>query len=53
MYRFKDRGGRDLCLAPEYSGVVMQLANTTFKYTKNVLLFYVAECFEGRKSTKR
>lgn len=52
MYRFKDRGGRDLCLAPEYSGVVMQLANTTFKYTKNVLLFYVAECFRGENPQK-
>ena len=30
MYNFKDRGDRDLCLAPEYTAVVQQLAKTTF-----------------------
>lgn len=47
MYTFKDRGDRDLCLAPEYTAVVQRLSKTTFKQEKNVLLFYVVECFRG------
>lgn len=49
MYAFKDPGGRDLCLAPEYTANVMQLAKTAFKIQKDVKLFYVAECFRGEK----
>lgn len=49
MYNFKDRGERDLCLAPEYTAVVQKLANTTFKNQKDVMLFYVQECFRGEK----
>lgn len=52
MYNFKDRGDRDLCLAPEYTAVVQKLASTTFKYDKDVKLFYVAECFRGEKPQK-
>lgn len=52
MYTFKDRGNRDLCLAPEYTSVVQQLAQTTFKNEKDVKLFYVAECFRGEKPQK-
>lgn len=49
MYNFKDRGDRDLCLAPEYTAIIQQLSKTTFKHQKNVKLFYVAECFRGEK----
>ena len=49
MFNFKDRGDRDICLAPEYTAVVQQLAKTTFKYKKDVKVFYVAECFRGEK----
>ena len=49
MYNFKDRGNRDICLAPEYTAVIQQLAKTTFKYDKDVKLFYVQECFRGEK----
>ena len=49
MFNFKDRGDRDICLAPEYTAVVQQLSKTTFKYTKDVKVFYVAECFRGEK----
>lgn len=49
MYTFKDRGARDLCLAPEYTAVVQQLASTYFKGQQDVKLFYVAECFRGEK----
>ena len=47
MYNFKDRGNRDICLAPEYTAVVQKLAHTYFKNKKDVRLFYVAECFRG------
>jgi histidyl-tRNA synthetase len=54
MYRFKDRGERDLCLAPEYTSLVQKLSETEFKYQKDVKLFYVVECFRGEnKSLKR
>ncbi len=49
MYNFKDRGDRDLCLAPEYTAVIQRLANTTFKDQENVRLFYIQECFRGEK----
>jgi len=49
MFNFKDRGDRDICLAPEYTAVIQQLAKTTYKFEKNVKLFYVQECFRGEK----
>lgn len=49
MYNFKDRGDRDLCLAPEYTAVIQKLAKTTFKDKKDVKVFYVQECFRGEK----
>lgn len=49
MFNFKDRGERDICLAPEYTAVVQKLANTVFKFKKNIKLFYVQECFRGEK----
>jgi histidyl-tRNA synthetase len=49
MYNLTDRGGRDLCLAPEYTAVVQKLASTYFKDKKDIKLFYVAECFRGEK----
>lgn len=52
MYTFKDRGDRDLCLAPEYTAVVQKLASTTFKDQKDVKLFYVQECFRGESPQK-
>lgn len=52
MFNFKDRGDRDLCLAPEYTAIIQQLANTTFKQEKDVKVFYIAECFRGEKPQK-
>ena len=52
MFDFKDRGDRDLCLAPEYTAVIQLLANTQFKFQKDVKLFYVVECFRGEKPQK-
>ena len=49
MYTFTDRGNRDICLAPEYTSIIQQLANETFKMTKNVKLFYIGQCFRGEK----
>jgi len=49
MYTFKDRGDRDLCLAPEYTAIIQKLSKTTFKQDKDVMLFYVSECFRGEK----
>lgn len=49
MYAFKDAGDRDLCLAPEYTANIMKLSDTTFKFKKDVKLFYVSECFRAEK----
>lgn len=52
MFNFKDRGDRDICLAPEYTAIVQLLSKTEFKFQKDVKLFYVAECFRGEKPQK-
>lgn len=49
MYNFKDKGNRDICLAPEYTAVVQGLSKDLFKYTKDVKMFYIGECFRGEK----
>lgn len=49
MFNFTDKGNRKLCLAPEYTAVIQQLAKTTFKQQKDIKLFYVALCFRGEK----
>ena len=52
MYTFKDKGNRNLCLAPEYTAIIQNLAKTYFKYNKDLKLFYVQECFRGEKPQK-
>lgn len=49
MYKFKDLGNRDLCLAPEYTAVIQKLATDRFKFDKDVKLFYIGECFRGER----
>jgi histidyl-tRNA synthetase len=49
MYNFKDAGERDLCLAPEYTAIIQQLSKDRFKFTKDVKLFYIGECFRGER----
>lgn len=48
-FLFTDQGNRKLCLAPEYTAVVQDLASTTFKMQTNVKIFYIVECFRGEK----
>jgi histidyl-tRNA synthetase len=52
MFNFIDRGNREVCLAPEYTAVCQKLADTQFKYEKDVMLFYIGECFRGEKPQK-
>lgn len=49
MFNFKDRGNRDICLAPEYTAVIQKLASSYFKNKKDIKLFYIQECFRGEK----
>lgn len=49
MYRFTDKGERDLCLSPEYTAIIQKLAVNRFKYQKDLKLFYIQECFRGEK----
>ena len=50
MYNFKDRGNRDLCLSPEYTAIVQQLASNRMKFDKDVKMFYIGECFRGENT---
>lgn len=49
MFNFKDRGDRNVCLAPEYTAVIQKLSKTIFKYKKDIKVFYVQECFRGER----
>lgn len=49
MYNFKDRGDRDLCLAPEYTAVIQKYASEIFKFNKDVKMFYIGDCFRGER----
>ena len=52
MFNFIDRGNREICLAPEYTAICQKLADTQFKTQKDILLFYIGECFRGEKPQK-
>jgi len=52
MFDFKDRGDRELCLAPEYTAICQKLAQSQFKTQKDIKLFYIGECFRGEKPQK-
>lgn len=47
MWTFRDRGGRDVCLVPEATGMVQELWNGGWNRTlpKPTRLFYVARCY--------
>ena len=47
MFSFQDRGNRDLCLSPEYTAIVQQMSSRTFKFQKDIKMFYIGECFRG------
>jgi histidyl-tRNA synthetase len=47
MFKFEDRGNRQVCLAPEYTAVVQQLSRQQMKHQKDVKMFYIGECFRG------
>ncbi len=49
MYNFKDRGERQLSLAPEYTAIIQELSKEFFKYQRNVKIFYIQDCFRAEK----
>ena len=50
MFNFKDRGDRDLCLSPEYTAIVQLIAKEKMKFTNDVKMFYIGECFRGENT---
>lgn len=52
MFDLIDRKDRPICLAPEYTAVFQRLADTDFKFQKDVELFYVQECFRGERQQR-
>jgi len=51
MFKFADRKGRAVCLAPEYTAVIQQLTKQDFQ-GKFYKLFYVQECFRGERQQR-
>lgn len=45
MFTWKDRSDRDICLRSEGTATCQLLANSLYKFKKDVKIFYVAECF--------
>src|SRR5947209_13721929 len=46
MWRFKDKGDRNVCLVPEITGLVQEMwRNEWSKTRKTMNLFYVARCY--------
>ncbi len=45
MYRFADRGGRELCLRPEGTATLQALARSWKDSRKDVRLWYVTRCW--------
>ncbi len=52
MFNFRDKSNRELCLAPEYTSIIQKLSKKTFKFQKDIKLFYVGECFRGEQPQK-
>ena len=49
MFTWKDRSDRDVCLRPEGTATCQLLANSLYKFKKDVKIFYIAECFRYEK----
>lgn len=49
MFGVSDKKLRDLCLAPEYTAIIQNLAQTIYKQKKDIKLFYITECFRGER----
>jgi histidyl-tRNA synthetase len=47
MWTFNDRGGRNVCLIPEVTGLIQELWNEEWskKYSKPFRVFYVSRCY--------
>lgn len=45
MFTWKDRSSRNVCLRPEGTASCQLLANSIYKFKKDVKIFYITECF--------
>lgn len=47
MWRFKDKGNRDVCLIPEVTGIIQELYREQWEKStpKPIRLFYVSRCY--------
>jgi histidyl-tRNA synthetase len=47
MWSFQDRGGRDVCLIPEATGILQELYRTEWERSlpKPIRLFYITRCY--------
>lgn len=54
MWRFRDKGDRDVCLVPEMTGMIQELWNGGWKQSmpKPAKLFYVGRCYRYDRPQK-
>lgn len=54
MWAFKDKGGRDVCLIPEVTGVIQEMFRDTWSKSKKLPLkiFYVNRCYRYERPQK-
>lgn len=52
IFKLSDKKDRQLCLAPEYTAVIQKLAQQDYKFQRDVMLFYIQECFRGERQQK-
>lgn len=54
LYAFKDKGDRDICLAPEATAIVQEQYNESWSksWTKPCRVFYVQRCYRYEKPQK-
>lgn|SRR5882757_2954784 len=47
MWKFKDKGDRDVCLIPEVTGIVQEMFNNHWSknFPKPLKLYYISRCF--------
>lgn len=53
MWRFNDKGGRNVCLVPEITGMAQEMWNTEWSKTKTEYpIFYVQRCYRYERPQK-
>lgn len=54
MWRFEDKGGRDVCLAPEITGIIQEMWRNQWnkEFPKPAKIFYISRCYRYERPQK-